>query len=578
MSVENNALFGDTSLTAIDGHARLTIHGSPRVDITGSDNGSDAASYYNQDNTSPEIYIHDHVMINIDSSKSNGKSEPENMTEIKIHGGVLIDLCQGDEIGKWNYHNNCGISGHGGPIIKMGGKAAVVLNDGSLIHTEGTSELFMAANSRFVMAGIGGGWGSDNSGGGSFEILGRSYFKMQHYYDGYTSPTFEMNGGGAFIFNGSKGENNKKPMLLCEPQALFFSGQICDGIPQDSSGNRNADHSGFDRMGNQLSYGFNPTYDKYGYKISGWYLPSSYMNPLLYIAGDSKIHVEGQSGSSVDVRIGPNTDEVFKAILSGNTFIQTTGTPHMEFHNGSTIIMRGPLESGKAAWEDSSYFRKWNKSSKRLMGDDINVGYGPYGNRNPSMRPVLPTISEEKGAHIAFYDEPIVVIRGTWNDTKVVNNVTYDTSWLTTKWREIGTANVKLNSLSESRQNEIKQLIVSHYSSRYGTDGVERCEFDFDNCFIRQSAQYPYSGTAKEWRYTVVGINYKVAPPQGWNPHVDKNVNNPYIEITDSSEVKLSQNFSIIGNNNGVTFSNGTKSIDFSFAELEKMKRLLSSN
>ena len=83
MSVENNALFGDTSLTAIDGHARLTIHGSPRVDITGSDNGSDAASYYNQDNTSPEIYIHDHVMINIDSSKSNGKSAEERLLYIE---------------------------------------------------------------------------------------------------------------------------------------------------------------------------------------------------------------------------------------------------------------------------------------------------------------------------------------------------------------------------------------------------------------------------------------------------------------------------------------------------------------
>lgn len=576
MSVENNALFGDTSLTAIDGHSRLTIHGSSRVDITGSDNGEHATSYYNKSNTSPEIYIHDHVMINIDSSKGTRTSEPENMTEIKIHGGVLIDLCQGDEIGKWDYHRNCGIGiyGHGGPIIKMGGKAAVVLNDGSLIHTEGKSEMFMAANSRFAMAGIGG-WNNDNSGGGNFEILGRSYFKMQHYYDGYTSPTFEMNGGGSLIFNGRNGENNKKPMLLCEPQALFFSGQICDGIPQDSSGNREADHSGFNRMVNQLSYGFVPAYDKYGNKISGWYLPSYYMNPLLYIAGHSKFHVEGQSGSSVDFRIGPNAGEVFKAILSGNTFIQTTGTPHMEFHNGSTVIMRGPLEPDKAAWEDSAYFRKWNKSSKRLMGDDIDTGYGPYGNRNPSMRPVLPTISEEKGAHIAFYDEPIVVIRGTWNDTKIADNVTYETSRLTTKWREIGTANVKLNSLSESRQNEIKQLITSYYGSRYGED---RCKFDFDNCLIRQSAQYPYYGTPTEWRYTVVGINYKVAPPNGWSPHVDKHINNPYIEITDNSEVKLSQNFSITGNNNGITFSNGTKSIDFSFAELEKMKRLLSSN
>lgn len=572
MSIENNALFGDTSLTAIDGHARLTLHGSPRVDITGSDNETSAVSEYNDNNTSPEIYIHDHVMINIDSSKNS--SEPENMTEIKIHGGVLIDLCQGSEIGRWGYHKDCGMYGHGGPIIKMGSKAAVVINDGSLIHTEGTSELFMAADSRFIMSGIGG-YPYDNSGGGTFEMLGRPYFKMQHYYDGNTSPTFEMNGGGSLIFNGSGGKGGKKPMLLCEPKALFFSGQICDGIPQDSNGNRDADHSGFNRMSDQLAYGLNPMLNKYGNKISGWYLPSDQDNPILYIANNSKVHVEGQSGSSVDVRIGPNTNEVFKALLSGNTFIQTTGTPHMEFHNGSTIIMRGPLESGKAAWEDSTYFVKWNKSSKCLMGDGTNVTYGPYGSRNPSMRPVLPTISEEKGAHVAFYDEPIVVIRGTWSDTKVSNNVTYTTSWLKTKWKEIGTANVKLRSLSKSCQKEIEQLITSYYGSSYGED---RCKFDFDNCLVRQSAQYPYSGTAKEWRYTVVGINYEVAPPKGWNPHIDKNANNPYIEITDSSEVKLSQNFSIIGNNNGVTFSNGTKSIDFSFAELEKMKRLLSCN
>lgn len=232
MSIENNAFLGDTSLTAIDGHARLTLHGSPRVDITGFDNGSSATSGYNENNTSPEIYIHDHVMINIDSSKHNTCSEPENMTEIKIHGGVLIDLCQGNEIGKWNYHRNCGIYGNGGPVIKMGGKASVVLNDGSLIHTEGTSEIFMAADSRFIMSGIGS--YDNNSGGGTFEMLGRPYFKMQHYYDGNTSPTFEMNGGGALIFNGSGGKGNKKPMLLCEPKALFFSGQICDGIPQDA--------------------------------------------------------------------------------------------------------------------------------------------------------------------------------------------------------------------------------------------------------------------------------------------------------------------------------------------------------
>lgn len=69
-------------------------------------------------------------------------------------------------------------------------------------------------------------------------------------------------------------------------------------------------------------------------------------------------------------------------------------------------------------------------------------------------------------------------------------------------------------------------------------------------------------------KITITNFNYSDKPAD-WKEHPDKIDGSPLIEIIEDSEIRLSGNIKITGDTNGISFSNGEKTIDFSFEQLE---------
>ena len=428
------------------------------------------------------------------------------------------------------------LTGH--PILNMTGVSALALRQNSLIKMDDYSMISMHGDEGNSLSPY----------GPSFEMGKTSFLALKSQYERSPFVTFD----GAVRFIASSDENKYGPSVrINNKQILIHSnlenaGTSVDDVKPELN----------TILGNEISYNFGKGLSE------DWYTPDVNDYVVLDIGGKSRISVGGGGSSPfgiVDVKIGPTSStwpkayqEYFKTILGGNAFIQTSGNPHIEMHNGTTFISRGPLLNGKKPWQDSSESNKlWStKTNEFINGKEL------------SQRPIKPNVSDkitdERGPLVGLYDEPIVHIHGKWDmtdpDYTQISSIGFSTSNYPSTVEQLRT--------NQDYINKCKQY--GYTEENYYDDSNISFEMTYNGGYFRE--------------YKVTGAKWKPdAKPENWKEKPDKVADNPYIEIIDNAEIHMSGSGAITINDEGVTFGNASGSVTFSIEELTALKNLLNS-
>lgn len=209
--------------------------------------------------------------------------------------------------------------------------------------------------------------------------------------------------------------------------------------------------------------------------------------------------------------------------MSGDSFTQMTGNAHNEFHDDSRLIMRGSGSSSNP-WNDGLY-KGWTRPIS-------NRGNGPVAE---------------------IYDKSQILIRGSWDTTEVTGKTSFSF--------RIPKTSTPINSVADLT-GEAKEIF-------------EALQMELNEYYVSGGTITKTGYNSWEDKIEISKCNYSNKPAD-WKEHPDKIDGSPLIEIIENSEVRLSENIKITGNNNGISFSNGEKTVSFSLDELERLKSLLS--
>lgn len=261
--------------------------------------------------------------------------------------------------------------------------------------------------------------------------------------------------------------------------------------------------------------------------------------PTVLFKDNVVFSIEGQEGF-VKVNIKPDPYKTVKVNFHNNSYFLEGGNSHLEFLDNSRIIMRGNSGNTQvfsAPWLDGFKY-DWITPIKQL----------------------------DNGAIIGLYDSPTFYMRGKWiTDNQDFNG--YVEKTVSSYFYIDGDYSNHSTNIENWKTNEPELFeklndVISSNSSYIG--------------YLYQSggtATFKYSSGRTEVTYN--NIVLRSTPPDDWNSYMPKKENSPIMEITENSEIRFHQDFILKGDNNGITFSNGEKSIDFSFEELEKLKTIL---
>lgn len=366
--------------------------------------------------------------------------------------------------------------------------------------------------------------------------------------NGEHSPTLTIQDGCQFIMNGNvnyPGSYDLDSAIITGPDSFLFVGQCSKGSSFDS----NSGTEGHKPHPRSIIMPSSSPSD----------LVPSNRNPRIKIADETAIFIDGNQGTgSTYIKISSNNGGQVQLHLTDNIFQQMSGNAHSEMHDDSKLIMRGNYK--QAPWYDY------------VTGTE------------ESRRPVQ---QGDNGPIVGLYDNPVVMIRGTWEDVEYITsiktsyyfiNITNSTNYntLQTEFSALTSEQQTLSNFTESSQNLLKNLISTYFLNQYQLTIKEE---DIIDCVIDGFFTSPNRFRFKNLEYI------SERKPENWSPHLEEKENNPYIEIIESSKVKLSghakveltENFSISTDENGFNFSDGTSSVSFTLAELQNLKALLSN-
>lgn len=419
---------------------------------------------------------------------------------------------------------------HDKTYFSMSGGSSLVLND--------TATSILNGNSYFKM---------DNDAKAYFND---GFFAMNAKHSSYSTdplqPCLSIQGGSQLIMNGGMPDssyinNTLDPALVMDPNGFLYVGQGSEGWNGSSN----------------IIFGHPSPND----------LVPTNKNPRIKISDETVILIDGNGTNAAPgsnfIKIGGNNGGQVQVFLTNNIFQQMSGNAHSEMHDDSKLIMRGNYE--QAPWYD------------HVEDSDNNI-------IEESRRPVQ---QGDNGPIVGLYDNPVVMIRGTWEDVEYITltktnsyviNITNSTDYntLKTEFSALSSEQRTLNNFTESSQNLLKNLISTYFLNQYQLTIKEE---DIIDCVINGFYTSPNRFSFKNLEYIA---EYK---PENWSPHLEEKENNPYIEIIESSKVKLSghakveltENFSISTDENGFNFSDGTSSVSFTLTELQNLKALLSN-
>lgn len=419
---------------------------------------------------------------------------------------------------------------HDKTYFSMAGGSSLVLNN--------TATSILNGNSYFKM---------DNDAKAYFND---GFFAMNAKHSSYSTdplqPCLSIQGGSQLIMNGGMPDssdinNTLDPALIIDPTGFLYVGQGSEG---------------WKGTGSNVIFGYPSPND----------LVPANKNPRIKISDETVILIDGgRSGSGSNfIKIGGDNGGQVQVFLTNNIFQQMSGNAHSEMHDDSKLIMRGNYE--QAPWYD------YVKDSVDNIIEE-------------SRRPVQ---QGDNGPIVGLYDNPVVMIRGTWEDVEYItsiisedrNSILYidNTTVYNTLLNEFNNLTTEVKTLSdftETSQSYLKTIFINKYPSKSLTlENILDCEItDFTTTIYGNGFYFKNLEYISEYK------------PEDWIPHLEEKENNPYIEIIESSKVKLSghakveltENFSISTDENGFNFSDGTSSVSFTLAELQNLKALLSN-
>lgn len=275
---------------------------------------------------------------------------------------------------------------------------------------------------------------------------------------------------------------------------------------------------------------------------SGTYssLGNSDGSPLVLFRNNVVFSLEAKEGF-IKMDAKPDKGKAIKVLFQNNSYLLQGGNSHLEFLDNSRIIMRGNTGNTTlfpTPWLDGViHGEEWITPIKQL----------------------------DNGPMIGLYDSPTIYMRGKW--------VTDD-----------GELPEGYGEQSYNPYFYIDGDYTNHSTNIENWKENEPELFKKMNEYIslnRSGYRYYRGGTAsfrKSGARTIVdcsGVTIYPPKPNNWDSYMPKKENSPLIEITENSEIRFHQNFKLIGNNTGITISNGQKTIDFSFEELERLKALI---
>lgn len=582
--------FRGNSYVDVQDNARFTMNQDAKLDVTGN----------KAQNLSPQVFIHDNSKVYIEAAPSanldnyyspvlhmHGDSrflmestsfDSTVMPSVVQFAGCYIHIGKGSKYksewanGQHSYRIsssqyqtdeglNSGVSGRAcGPVMHLTGHPVFEMTETAALALRQSSLIKMDDYSLIEMHGDQG--SNDVPFGPHFEMGNTSFLALKTQYDRSPYVTFE--GPTRFLMT-SDTSTYGPSVRIGNKQILIHS-----NLEGAGSSTAEVDSSRKVVMGDQSAL-----YSNYNRGLGeDWYTPTGTDFVTVDIENKSRVVIGGYDSAVVDIKIGSNSSswppskEYFKTILGGNAFIQTSGNPHIEMHNGTTFISRGPLLNGKRPWEDyymdskgNSLNKLWSTKTQEFI-TDVELG----------QRPIKPNVSnqitDERGPLVGLYDEPIVHIHGKWDMSEP-------------DYMEIPPFTVSIDAVIDGVYVGYPSTMAQMRTNPLYIKKCERLGYTEENQFNDENATFEVTYSASSYKeYRITGAKWIQKfrkKPEGWKDKPDKVADNPYIEIIDNAEIHMSGSGAITINDEGVTFGNASGSVTFSIEELTALKNLLNS-
>lgn len=557
---KSNTFFGGEALTAIDEDSRLTLHGG-KLDLTRG--SSDEA---------PEVFIHGDSIIHIDNGEvfkeniidsvkviatadkqeyiNNGLSlngievnyeMPEGWESIEhlkamgyTYGGATGSFpdeytyrqettyqLKETVFDKYSYDGEASMRGEHRTELILRDRGKIHVYEGGGLRLFGSSLLEASGDAKLKMDGNARFLCEDNadikvSENSDIHINNAGVLRVQSQFDNKGSVVC-INDGSAIIMNG---DENGSPCLHCGNTEFNFCGTA--------------------------SYG--AYVDRYNEKELPYVGSSGDLQ--IKIKNKTQIYCDGQGENYI--KISSDSDKRVDLQYLGNCFTQMTGNAHSEIHDNSKFIMRGRYNA--------------INSSRNPWNDGTSNGH----NNDNWIRPIKPSDSPV----IGMYDVAQFTMRGVWN---------YDEGPVSTtasiRFNDPTLTEINFTTISEMRENapDTYELLKKARNS------IEVMDWIDDNGTNQTQIT---SAVLSDGGFEIKVTKYKYSKiPYEWNAYLEKLEGQPVLEVIENSDVRIRGNselkltdYSIIANENGITFKDNTDEVTFSMTELKQLKALLTNS
>lgn len=277
------------------------------------------------------------------------------------------------------------------------------------------------------------------------------------------------------------------------------------------------------------------------------------------------------NGSTTDIKISACQQGKMQMILTDNIFVQMSAKAHTEMHDESTIVMRGP-------WGDNKYPEDYRGDKDKLI-PGTNETKKPWNDGQDYEEGWRRPVPIKNGPLNSMYDKSGFMMRGHWDLEKDINRAEEVTITLDEeKDADIvnGSEELNIDKLAESDtfkqwQKDNNQYyekdLVNKYQWPEGTEEGEKNEIEHQS-----------SSTEVKIKNYI----FTTCPPD-WSPFLKKQEGSPLLQITDNADVRISDNISITADKTGIeikqdntkTNDSESKTIRFTFEQLERLLELV---
>lgn len=205
------------------------------------------------------------------------------------------------------------------------------------------------------------------------------------------------------------------------------------------------------------------------------------------------------------------------------------GNTSFVMHDESSVVMRGP----------------WVEKSKSLSSPEEIIKKKPWQdcqNYEGWRRPV----SIKNGPLNSMYDQSGFMMRGVWDTEKDINRLETLTLTLEEEDPIKNETEVDIDKLASTSTTFKKWQKANN--TYYEKELVDKYQFPEEESEEKNKIEYE-SGAAT---LKITNLIYTTCPPD-WKPFVDKIEDSPLVQITDNANIRISENFTMTADNNGIT-------------------------